>query len=234
MKTKILVILFSFSLIFSSCTTVYVPSEANTPVFKDKYDFRAGLSYGNSGLNLQTAFSFTDHLGIIASGSYVNVHSSQSSLYQKYGEVGFGYFRPPDKKGDLHFEIFSGLGFGEARSTEHGFSIVDGSSSAELSESGKYYKIFLQPEMAMLYGWVDVAFALRLNYLRFTGYSDISHPGSKSIPASFGMEPSVSFIMGDTPFKMKFQIGLSEQGTVSGNDFGYTPFFTHVGFVIAF
>src|SRR4030095_5082400 len=226
MKKHIIVTLFVLSgIIFNSCTTVYVPSEVNTPVFKGKNEFRAGVSYGNSGLNVQTAYSFTDHLGLIASGSYINSKNSNGSLYQKYGEFGIGYFKML-KKNNINFEVFTGIGFGNAHSTDHSFS--------ELSESGKYYKIFLQPDMTLMAGGIDIAFAIRFHYLGYTSYSNPSLITSNTMPASVGMEPSVSFIIGDFPFKFKYQLGLSAQGSVSSRYFGYTPFFTHVGFVIAF
>jgi hypothetical protein len=195
-------------------------------MFKEKYEFRAGLSYGNSGVNLQTGFSFTKHFGVIASGSYVNVKSSSSSLYQRYGELGFGYFQSLEKTGAVNFEVFSGLGFGEAHSTDDYFT--------SLSERGKYYKVFIQPDVAFTLGWINLALAVRINYLRFTGYSNLTEHSSAGIPASIGIEPAATLLMGDTPFKLKYQLGLSAQGMMSSRYFGYQPLFMSIGFVISF
>ncbi|MBZ0201736.1 MAG: hypothetical protein IT281_03390 [Ignavibacteria bacterium] len=227
-KIKLLYFLLIIALPFllSSCTTVYVPNEINTPLFTDKNEFRGGLSYGVSGLNLHLAYSITNHFGLMTNGSYINLSKSSSSIYQRYGEFGIGYFRKFDagKQATADFELFGGLGFGETRSHDN--------NTIDQKEEGTYYKTFLQPTMAFALGWIHLALSFRFNYLSFYSHTTTNSSVLKDNPKAIGVEPAISLLMGTYPLKMKYQIGVSMIGPTNSVIFGRDFFFTSIGLVI--
>lgn len=223
-KPLIIFLIVSFTIIFTSCTTVYIPNEINTPLFTDKNEFRGGLSYGISGVNLQLAYSATNHLGIMANGSYINFSKPESSIYQRYGELGIGYFRKINLGDQSDFEIFGGLGFGEAHSHDN--------TTFDQRETGTYYKTFLQPTMAFGLGWIHLALSLRFSFLSYYSHTTITSKTISDNPKAIGVEPALSLLLGTYPFKMKYQLGISMIGPTNSVIFGRDFFFTSIGFVI--
>ncbi len=208
----------------NSCTTVYVPNEINTPLFTDKNEFRGGLSYGVSGVNLQLAYSLTKELGFMANGSYINSSTQNSSIYQRYGELGIGYFRKVNLGERTDFELFGGIGFGETHSHDN--------SAIYQRETGTYYKTFLQPTMAFALGWIHLALSLRFNYLSYYSHTTITSKTITDKPKAIGVEPALSLLLGTYPLKVKYQLGISMIGPTNSVIFGRSFFFTSIGLVI--
>jgi len=120
--------------------TYYVPSAPNTPLLSKKNDlaFSVMKTSGTKfdGLEAQTAFLPTKHLGII--GSYSSLGNKEDIVYMKYRrfELGAGYVRKLSKS--VQFETYAG--FGKGKITNFHFT---GFSKEDLSH------FFIQPAIAI-------------------------------------------------------------------------------------
>lgn len=115
----------------------YIPSAPNAPLLSEKKDlnFNAVSTTGSkfSGVEIQTAFLPSKHVGITGSYSYAD-----NGEYMKYNrvELGSGYITPLAK--GWHFETYAGLGTGKITNSHH-----TGSSRLNLTH------FFLQPAFAV-------------------------------------------------------------------------------------
>jgi hypothetical protein len=117
---------FWFLLLFVSSLTgcvhvYYSPNAHNVPLFKKKGEKVLGVAGGSgldevdSGLDIQTAYALTNHLGVMS--NYYRASGKSSGEYKEGGhghlmEVGLGYFTPLYKKA-YRFELFGGTGRGK-------------------------------------------------------------------------------------------------------------------------
>ncbi len=226
MKPAIISIIFLLGLFFSSCTTVYTPTEVNAPLLKNKGEFAAGASYGTAGAGLQLAYSITKDIAIIGSGSWMSIKDNNGRDYQRYGEFGAGYFKAFDKSKSSGAEIFFGLGFGEATSYDN---------DVNAQEKGNYYKLFLQPDISYSIGWIDLALAMRIVYLKYTSYSyNIQTENSPYLPSAFGIEPVIMLRLGPPNFKVKYQTGFSALTENKDKPFGRSGFIAAIGAMFIF
>ncbi len=62
---------------FSSCTrNLFLPSTVYSPQLRDKHEGEIGIvGNGNSGVQVQTAFAFTEHFGLQAQANAISTHS---------------------------------------------------------------------------------------------------------------------------------------------------------------
>ena len=74
-----------FTLILSSCTTVYIPTEINAPAFSESSQFKGGISIGNSGTNLQAGYSFYKKFAAIGDISYLDRNGSEPRFQRQLG-----------------------------------------------------------------------------------------------------------------------------------------------------
>ena len=222
---SITLVLFS-ALTLSSCTTVYTPTEVNVPMFKEINEFAAGATYGTSGAGLQLGYSITNNIAIIGSGSWMNVRDDNGRDYQRYGELGAGYFRSLGKKNSSGVEIYLGTGFGESSSYDNDFNA---------EEKGKYYKIFLQPDVSYSIGWIDISIAMRIVFLKYTSYSYLpTTENSPYLPSAFGFEPAFTFRLGPPNFKFKYQAGFSALTENEDKPFGRSGAIASLGLMLLF
>ncbi len=226
MKPVIFSIIFSFVLVLSSCTTVYTPTEVNAPLLIDKNEFVAGASYTTAGAGLQLAYSLTKNIAFIGSGSWMSAKENNGRDYQRYGELGAGYFKSFDKSKSSRFEVFFGTGFGEATSYDNDFNA---------QEKGNYYKLFLQPDISYSIGWIDLALAMRIVYLKYTSYSFTQNTeGIPYLPSAFGIEPVVMIRVGPPNFKIKYQTGFSALTENKDKPFGRSGIIVSFGAMFIF
>ena len=226
MKPVIILAFFCIGLVFSSCTTVYTPTEVNAPLHKDKNEFTAGASYSTAGASLQLAYSVTKNIAVFGSGSWMSIKDNNSRDYQRYGEFGAGYFKSFDRSKSSRFEVFFGTGFGEATSYENDF---------DAEEKGNYYKLFLQPDISYSIGWIDLALAMRIVYLKYTSYS--YNPETENnyyLPSAFGIEPVVMIRVGPPNFKIKYQTGFSALTENKNKPFGRSGIIVSFGAMFIF
>jgi hypothetical protein len=230
MKPALIFILALFTVILSSCTTAYIPPELNTPAFHEQNEFRGGLSYGNSGTNLQLGYSFHKNIGITADVAYLRTFGSEPRLQRNWG-MGLGFFTPLHKDKSVYFEIFSGFHISETRSAynDDGFEPVISSSY----ENSQYHSIYVQPDISFPFKSVDLIFAVRVSYFNFTKYEThkLKNP---ELPQALGIEPAATIRLGSENLKFKTQIGTSFMGLMRGHDFNYTYLFIHFGFNVSF
>jgi hypothetical protein len=207
----------------SSCTTVYIPTEVNTPVFRQEHQFTAGVSVSEAGMGLETGFAITKSIGVMAEGSYLNNNSGDVHNFMRYGEFGLGYFNKFKRESSI--EIFSGIGFAYARSTDTKFNYA---------ESGYYNKIFLQPDICYSIGEMDFIIALKMSLIKFTKYS-YSHDQTAETnvePSAFEFQPAFTLRFGAPFFKIRMQIGASNVSVTEGPDFERMIFGGALGIVI--
>lgn len=130
-------------LLLSSCSSMYMPNVPAAPMFKD-----AGEVYVSGNVNLRGNVSasggvaISDHIGVIANGSYVDRKDSPTDFAQKMGELGIGYFTTFGQRRNRILEVYAGYGMGvvnevDTRTSTAGHAIVE-------SRDMDFDKIFVQ------------------------------------------------------------------------------------------
>jgi len=218
------------AVILYSCTTAYIPPELNTPGFHDANEFRGGISYGNSGTNLQLGYSFHKHIGVTFDAAYLRTFGSEPRLQRNWG-MGLGYFTPLHKDKSVYLEVFSGFHISETRSAyrDDGFEPVFENGY----ENSQYNSFYIQPDLSFPFTNVDLIFSARISYFNFTKYEThkLQQP---ELPKAFGFEPAFTVRVGGENLKFKSQIGTSFMGLLSGHEFNSTYMFIHFGFDVSF
>ncbi len=103
----------SLTIILTSCNHYYyVSSVQNVPLFREKNEFHLATTYAigdesESG-ELQTAYSITNHIGIMANFMITKIGSEEKFDYVngKNFDIGLGYFKTIGK--NAVFEVYSG------------------------------------------------------------------------------------------------------------------------------
>src|SRR5690242_8442254 len=114
----------------SSCAVVYVPSARNVPLFTKSGEFNGNLSWGTSGLNVQSAYAVSNHLGVMA-----NFQSDAgNSRTHIAGDIGLGYYL----RKKVAFEVYGGYGIGKGYGSDLHFGLDD--RVVELD--GRYQRLF--------------------------------------------------------------------------------------------
>lgn len=101
---------------FFSCS-VYTPVLPHAPLLSEKKQFQANVNLQNiGGINGNLAYSFTNHLAVLANGSLkFNGKKTHSAFdhYQNF-EIGVGYFTKIRKSDNWVFEAYGGCGLGNS------------------------------------------------------------------------------------------------------------------------
>lgn len=149
-------------LVVSSCAPVYVPNVRNSPMFTKGGEFQASAQVGN-GIEGQSAYAITDHLGVMANYLYINATDPENEddyLQHRFFEAGIGYFTNKD---DSFFEVFGGYGRGKGTT----FESYDFFGSQALTATGRYHRYFLQPAFGINKESFQFSFAPRLSMVDF-------------------------------------------------------------------
>ncbi len=142
MKTIIKIIAIAIFFLTTGCAITYVPNTVNTPMFSNKGEIQASAYVGSSGFDPQLAYAVSDHIGIMANGSFANHKSDSTTDYEKhkFGEIGIGYYT---KNGNnMTIEFFGGFGLGEIKSRSDAWLFTDESDI-------KSNRFFLQPAVGV-------------------------------------------------------------------------------------
>ncbi len=213
MKTKQFSIFLLTSAIFviNSCSPVYVPNVINAPMLTNQKEIQAALHFGTSGFNPQFAYAITNHLGIMANGSFLDMTSDTSSsadFYHKHSffEVGPGYYTNFGSR--FKFGIYGGYGFGKIKGE---YENVLWTSRAEVKSS----RIFLQPTVGMTSKILDLGVSTRFVVVTFTQDSE------KDTGVMF--EPAVTAKLGWDHVKIVGQLGVSYPINSESTHFQYQP-----------
>jgi hypothetical protein len=188
MQSKRLFVLF---LLCSSCTSIYIPTARNIPLFSGKGDFQGTASIGN-GINVQAAYSPFRHLAVAVNGLAAN-----NKLWPQFGyrthqsaEFALGYYT--NRK--FLFEIFGGYGNGRGEGRDSSARFIFFPSVLETA-AGQYNKYFLQPTIGLSRKRLQYALSVRLSYVDFKSISLATNNHSEEVekrPIYF-LEPSFTF-----------------------------------------
>lgn len=207
-----LVILIPF--ILSSCTHYYYVSNVqNVPLFKEKNDLRLSGSLGGGDesecIEIQTAYSVTDHIGVMANYMSAKGGSVADHNYARgnYFEGGAGYYKPLNEFGI--FEIYGGLGL---CNQHHEFSdFYSGTNAGDIDLTS--LKFFIQPSFGFTTNFIDAAFSTRICVVNYsngsnflTGYTDeYAKLNSLSSQIHGFIEPALTVRAGWKYTKLQFQ-----------------------------
>lgn len=198
-KNQSVLIFLLISFIFMSCRTpqyyIYAPSPPVNPFFKEKGDSKlsAYLSGGSGnsapGSDLQAGYAITDHLAV--TGAFYS-RREKNTYYQDWnngvwsdsvinryrrrmGEVGAGYFRKINSRGNATFNIYGGYGWGSFYFKETGTSNAIGTyTRTHESDVRKWY---VQPSIHFMPGKVfRIGLVTRFSFVNYgnirTDFSD--------------------------------------------------------------
>lgn len=199
--------------IFASCSPAYVPNVVNTPLLSNKKEIQASLYSGVSGFDLQSAYALTDHIGIMANGSFINNRNDSLENFRKhnFGELGVGYFSKIGNNG--RFEVFSGYGTGKVQA-EFENNLWQSDAYAN------YSRIFIQPSVGAATDYFDGAFSPRFVMVKIQQNNEHF--------TEYFAEPTLTGKVGYKYVKAVLQFGISIPMT-EYPDFNYNPFLLSLG-----
>lgn len=119
-----------FLSLLASCSSMYMPNVPAAPMFSSGGDFYASGNINTKGnLSANVGVAVTDHVGVIANGSYVDSKNNNKDYAQKMAEGAIGYFTRFGKNNNRIFEVYAGYGVGTAnvvdkRSSTAGQAVV--------------------------------------------------------------------------------------------------------------
>ncbi|MFZ4399585.1 MAG: hypothetical protein ACOYO1_06100 [Bacteroidales bacterium] len=218
MKNLKLISLLSFSLV--SCSHYYyAPCMQNVPLFIEKNDLRLSASTGlgdeTSYLELQSAYSITNHIGLMfnfmrAKGEEDNNVNNWGKGYYYEGAV--GYYKP--LKTFASFEVYGGF----ATSNQHHQYDIS-YRYADLT----FTKIFIQPTLGYTSDVFDIALSSRISRVSFNKidyssynatyntFSELDEIANNKV--SYLFEPAVTLRIGGEICKGQLQCGFSKNLT---------------------
>ena len=134
----------------NSCKTdFYWPSIQNVPLLKEKKELMGAVGTGFIDMNIQGAYSITNHIGCqITYNDHYDPFSSAFSSGQLF-EVGLGYYLRHEKY--LAFETYGGYGYGQTHGDNYyNRSVVN------------FNQIYLQPSIGFTSDYFDLAFTPKI------------------------------------------------------------------------
>lgn len=199
LKILYIVLIFSLLGIFTSCSPEYIPNMVNTPLFSNQGEFEATVATGTSNFDAQLGYAITDHIAVIANGSYANQTNDTTDEYHKHLmlEGGVGYYHAISSS--ARFEIFGGYGIGEIQTLEEIFDTDD-------IVDVKYNRIFVQPAIGAVTDFFDGSFSPRVSFVQMNPGNDKS-----TISESWNVfiEPVITTKFGYKYVKAVIQFGYS-------------------------
>ena len=221
MKNPTRIILF-LAVLLSSCSHYYyVANNQNVPLFKEKNELRftGAFSAGDEsqGIEVQTAYSITDNIGIMADYMHVKGGDVSGKDYGKgnYYDGAIGYYKPIKEYGV--FEIYGGLGGSNQHHEYSSFSYDYNTGTYHDVYDGKsdlsFMNFFIQPSFGITFDFFDVAFSTRFCIVSFTNveknisgntilYDEINTISDKSY---YYLEPAITVRGGWKYIKAQFQ-----------------------------
>jgi len=214
LKSFIFLVFISIILIINSCAPAYVPNVINTPLLTNRGEVQAALHAGVSGFDPQFAYAITNHLGIMANGSFQNSTSDSTNNYHKhgFGELGLGYLRPLGTRGK--FETFAGIGTGKIQALYENH-LWASRSNVNIT------RYFIQPTIGITSKLIDFGFSTRISIVDL-------HNENASTTGVFA-EPAVTAKLGWDHLKIVGQLGLSLPDNKENNVISYQPLLLSLG-----
>lgn len=114
MKQSLLPIII-ISVLFSSCSSIYMPSVPNTPMLTTQGEIAAGAHISLKGnFNFNSAYAVTNHVALLANGAFMQNEATKKDVKNKSIEIGGGYFNTFGPDNNRILEIYAGLGSGKS------------------------------------------------------------------------------------------------------------------------
>lgn len=179
----------------SSCAPMYIPNKVNIPLLSHAGELQVGAFGATSGLDPQVTYAITNHVAVMANGSFRNDEpDSTTTNYHKhsFGELGVGYYK--QLSDNLRFEVFAGYGGGNIE------ALYSNSLFSDYAKT-KIKRFFIQPDVGFTTKVVDPGLAMRFVIVNAT-------QANQNITRAF-LEPAVSLKAGFEYIKFVFQAGLS-------------------------
>lgn len=203
-----------------------MPSAHQTPLLNKKGEVSAGVYSGTNGTDIQLAYAASDHIGVLAAGSFY--HSDRAGSTEghghSYGELGVQYHRALGRVGRL--ELMTGMGTGSAYSNGT-YSFANTTSSVKAT--GDYNKIFIQSNIGLETEVIDLGVSSRFGHAMYSQFETDETVFNERRSATF-WEPSLFTRLGWKGIKLEVQLGSSvpmkEEAQV---EFDYQPFFFTIG-----
>jgi hypothetical protein len=191
----------------------YVANVQNVPLFKEKNEIQLSGSYGGGdesvSIDIQTAYSITDNIAVMANFMHAN---GGDPAYKNYGKGNFfegaiGYFKPVGKYGV--FQIYGGIG-GCGQHHEYSSTYYN---EYEGSSDLSYVRYFVQPSFGITFKALDIAFSTRFCDVYFnkidnnvTGnYYPATDLYSLKYSNHFNLEPALTIRGGWKNIKLQIQ-----------------------------
>ena len=210
----------ALTIILSSCETVlYTANQPNVPLFIDnnKQQIKVEAAYGTAGVETKLAYSPINHLGIIASGSFLN----NDKRKQFFREIGIGGYGKLDKT--FIYEIYGGYGFGTSSDTA---GLTGFWSDFNRSSYGEFNRWFVQGNIGYVSENFEGGFAMRFNNVKFIVLRDNYIPSSTS--ECWFFEPTLVGKIGSE--NIKFVTSMTFPTRLSGTPlFGFNTFVITMG-----
>lgn len=200
-------------ILFSGCSTVYVPNMVNMPLLREQGQVNASFSVAQ---DLQFAYAPTPHLGLMVNGFYkkeTNILNDGPEASNGWGhliEFGAGYYNPFHDL--LSAEGFGGIGLGSVTSQN-----ID-TSGNERTWTARGLKMFIQPNLGLSSRFIDAGVAGRFAMVKFSNIrtrnytqDQLEAEGLAGLdrPAFFFFEPALTVRFGYQWFKVFAQWGTS-------------------------
>jgi hypothetical protein len=209
MKNLKITILFLAVLLCSCNHYYYVANVQNIPLFREKKEYRfSGIyAFGDESncIEVQTAYSLSDKIGIIANYMSARGGDVSGKNYGKgnYFDGGVGYYKAIKNHGV--FEIYGGLG----GSTQHHEYTSNYYHYYEGKSDLSFIKLYVQPSFGLTFNLLDIAASARICRLSFTNvyYSNYLNDNLRilSDKSHLFLEPSITLRGGWKNIKVQVQ-----------------------------
>ncbi len=200
-----IVVLFFF--FFPACAPVYLPNSRPAYFLNHQGQIVGNIDLGSNGVDVGAAYAATQHIGIMASGSFYQSkknHNSPNHQKHQYGEIGIDYFTKLGKYGV--WETVGGIGKGTGSALEY-YDFI--SSTQKVQATGHYNKLFISSDIGLRTKTIDLGLSLRLGNVMFTKFQTNSATYSNNKSALF-WEPAAVVRVGGKNIKLESQIGFSK------------------------
>lgn len=205
-------------LFFCSCSPNYIPNKVNSPLLEGKGDLRAIASVGTTGVDPQVAYAITNHIGIVANGSFLDWKEGDNTHFSsnRFGEAGAGYYTR--LANILILEAYGGAGYGKLTL-----------KSESYTEYNNFTRYFIQPAIGISTRFFSTSVAGRfvLNNIRYR-----SSLGGSGTFTGMHFDPALTLSFGTHYIKSFTQIGASLPLYKDAIDYYYFPLILTTGISI--
>jgi len=195
---------FLIGLVFTGCTTVYIPSTITTPLPIEKNDYTLSVKTGITTADVSASYAFTDKYAGFINFSQVS-RDNDEMINSSMLESAIGLYHPfKVKNNQFVFENYMGYGLYHVdnymidEDDHHKFDRV----------KGPYHKLFLQSDLGFRKKYFQASLAGRLSYLNLQSVAYPKYHDHEPRQALF-FEPAFTISFGFENLKITSQTGMS-------------------------